>query len=376
MKKKEKFKVTVSTVSGSSFLNFVKLMRGNEIDVKYYPRFIASAGLSLFAEPFRWYEHLRYDAMINRFKFEKAPIFILGHWRSGTTFLHNVMCQDPAAGYVTTYHGIFPELLLGSKWLFKNFMKANMPDKRPSDNMELSADFPQEEEFALGNVNPYGFYNFWFFPKRTREYYEKYIEFNGVSEKVRTTWKKDYIRLAKKALINTGGQHFISKNPPHTGRIEILLEAFPDARFIHIYRNPYTVFISTKRLIEKTIPPLNFHDISDQELEDNIFWLYNRVLHKYLEEKSLIKPENLIEIKFEDFERDTLGWLEKIYEHLNISDLKIALPCFRKYIDSQSSYKKNKYTISRHLVDKISAQWQFAIDHWGYEIPDNMDIVD
>lgn len=39
-----------------------------------------------------------------------------------------------------------------------------MPDKRPTDNMELRPDLPQEEEFALSNMMPYTYYNFWFSP--------------------------------------------------------------------------------------------------------------------------------------------------------------------------------------------------------------------
>lgn len=35
-----------------------------------------------------------------------------------------------------------------------------MPDKRPTDNMELAVDLPQEEEFALANMMPYTYYNF------------------------------------------------------------------------------------------------------------------------------------------------------------------------------------------------------------------------
>ena len=45
-------------------------------------------------------------------------------------------------------------------------MAALMPNKRPTDNMELSPDLPQEEEFALSNMMPYTYYNFWFFPKK------------------------------------------------------------------------------------------------------------------------------------------------------------------------------------------------------------------
>jgi len=372
----KEFNVSVSTISGGSVSNILKIKKGRKIDPKYRGRMTASILFSLFAEPFRWWEHLRYDKQINNLQVNEDPVFVLGHWRSGTTFLHNLLCEDPQMAYVTTYQGIFPELLLGSSWLFKTFMTLMMPKKRPSDNVKLNADFPQEEEFALGNMNPYGYYNFWFFPKSTREFYEKYIEFNDVSEDVKKRWKNDYLRLAKKTCINSGNPRFISKNPPHTGRVKMWLDIFPNAKFIHIYRNPITVFISTLKLVESTIPNLKFQNISTQEIEDNILWVYDRMMRSFEEQKKLIPESNLIEIKFEEFEKSPFEQISKIYKMLNISGFEEAKPHFENYIASQKSYKKNKYQMPKSKVDHILKHWQFAMDQWGYDIPENIEIID
>ena len=56
-----------------------------------------------------------------------------------------------------------------------------IPKKRPTDNMELKADQPQEEEFALVNMSPYTFYNFWFYPHYTQEYSKKYLLFEDAT---------------------------------------------------------------------------------------------------------------------------------------------------------------------------------------------------
>ncbi len=368
------FKVSVSTVSGGSAANILRIFRGNEIEPSYYPRAITSLAFSLIAEPFRLWEHVKYDSAVKGTEV-KQPVFILGHWRSGTTHLHNLMCQDPRIGYVTTYQGVFPELL-GSGWLFKTFMKAVMPEKRASDNVALSADFPQEEEFALGNMNPYGFYNFWFFPKRTREYYERHVEFRGMNEKEISRWKSDYIRLIKKALIYTKRSAFISKNPPNTARIRMLLEMFPDAKFIHIYRNPVTVFVSTRKLIQSTMPAIQFQDISGKEIENNILWIYDRMMRTYLRDRSLIPKENLVEVRFEDFEKAALSELEKIYAMLRMPGFQTSKNAFDSYIQSQKSYAKNKYGMPEETVKKILKQWKFAMDEWNYSIPDNVEIID
>jgi len=367
------FNVSLSTIAGGSVLNIIKIFRGNKIDRSYIPRAINSVAFSGIAEPFRMLEHVLFDAAIHKMKIAAPPVFILGHWRSGTTHLHNLMCEDPSFGYVTTYQGVFPELL-GSGWLFKTFMRLTMPEKRASDNVALSPDFPQEEEFALGNMHPYGFYNFWFFPKRTREYYERYVEFRGMTDDEILYWKAGYLRLVKKALIYSKKKRFISKNPPHTGRIRLLLEMFPDARFIHIYRNPVTVFISTKKLVEATMPAIQFQDFTAEEAEENIFWIYERMMKTYLRDRALIPPGNLIEIKFEDFERNTLPELERIYNALRLPGFDAAKSRFASYLHSQRSYEKNKYRISPQVVEKIYSRWRFALDEWNYDLPENIEI--
>ena len=372
----KKFQISISTISGGAVANIFKIFSGNKIESQYYPRVAASVLFSMFAEPFRWWEHLRYDGRINSFQLKNDPVFILGHWRSGTTHLHNLMCKDPQMGYVTTYQGVFPELLLGSSWLFKTFMKMMMPEKRASDNVELSADYPQEEEFALGNMNPYGYYNFWFFPKETKRDFERFIAFKGADAAMLTRWKADYLRLAKKSLLNTGGERFCSKNPPHTGRIKQLLELFPDAKFAHIYRNPVVIFISTKKLIESTMPALQFQDISSEELEENILWVYEHIMRAYLRDRALIPPQNLIELRFEDFEKNTLPELERIYKQLQLPGFAQAKPFFQQYIDAQKSYEKNKYSLPGSTVEKITTRWKFAMDHWGYNLPENLEIRD
>ena len=103
---------------------------------------------------------------------------------------------------------------------FKKNMSWLMPDKRPTDNMELAVDLPQEEEFALANMMPYTYYNFWFLPKYQQEYADKYLLFNDITEKELKVFEEVFVKLIKISLWNTRGTQFLSKNPPHTGRVK------------------------------------------------------------------------------------------------------------------------------------------------------------
>ncbi len=363
---------------GSSFPLALELKKDFPIEKGYGGLFWKSAAVSAITMPFRFAERLFTDGKVKRYQVEQDPVFILGHWRSGTTYLHNILSQDPQYGYVTTFQGVFPEVLLfgPNKFIFKNFMKAIMPKKRPGDNIELNADFPQEEEFALSNRTKVNYYYFFYFPQFMRELYHKYVAFDTVDNTVIEHWKSEYLRLVKKAMINTKGQRYISKNPPHTARIKQILEMFPNAKFIHICRNPITVLLSTRKFFTVISDQLRLQGITEDELVDNILYVYKELEGKYLAERSLIPEDNLLEIKYEEFVQTPIEHLRDIYSRLNLGDFGALEPTFQAYADKKKNYKKNVHKIRRSLVDKILKEWDFAIKEYGYGLPDNVEIID
>ena len=77
------------------------LLRHFKIDLRYGPRFFLTLLINLINWPFRTYERLFINPRYKQLKEGTEIIFIIGHWRSGTTHLHNLMAQDPQMGYTT-----------------------------------------------------------------------------------------------------------------------------------------------------------------------------------------------------------------------------------------------------------------------------------
>ena len=229
-------------------------------------------------------------------------------------------------------------------------------------------DLPQEEEFALANMIPYTYYNFWFFPKYQQEYAEKYLLFNQITDEELKTFEEVFVKLIKISLWNTHGTQFLSKNPPHTGRVKELVKIFPNAKFIYLMRNPYTVFESTRSFFTNTIQPLKLQDISSEELEENILSIYAKLYHKYEADKHFIPNGNLIEVKFEDFEADAMGMTEHIYDALSIPGFIDARADIEKYVGGKKGYRKNKYEYDDRTVQLVQENWGFALDQWKYNL--------
>ena len=211
----EFYKLPINTLVGADWKTFKEVTANKTIDKGFRNKFYLTKSVCRLLSLLQPFEDARYCKLADQ-PLEMDPVFILGHWRSGTTFMHNVFSCDKHFGYNTTYQTVFPNLMLWGQPFFKKNMSFLMPDKRPTDNMELKVDLPQEEEFALANMMPYTYYNFWFFPKHTLDYCERYLLFNTITEEERKIFMDTFRKLIKISLWNTKGTQFLSKNPPHT----------------------------------------------------------------------------------------------------------------------------------------------------------------
>ena len=229
-----------------------------------------------------------------------SPLFIIGHWSSGTTFAHNLLSQDPQFGYCTTYQTVFPHLMLRGNLIMQRLAAMVMPTSRPTDNSALSISQPQEEEFAIAL------------------YREKFLLFNSCSQQEIDDFCRATVQVARTALYCQGKSRFLSKNPPHTARIPILLKLFPDAKFVYIHRKADDVIASTKRFFRQTIDAIALQTISTAELNEQIVENYHAVINKYEQDKTLIADGALCEVSFDRLTAHPRSTIEQIYRELDL----------------------------------------------------------
>lgn len=280
--------ISFEPLAGSTFINLLRLLIQNNFKVGLIgiPRIIYSIALSLFLSPLNLFKKITCNKKIGNTRIDKPPIFIIGHWRSGTTYLHNLMSQNLDFGFPSTFQTITPGLFLKFEKQIKPIVAASLPPTRPQDIIILGVDLPQEDEYGIGNISPYSFYHGWCFPKN-RDFYYSFVHFDGVSKYRVDDWKKTYLYYIKKVSLYNNGKQLVLKNSSNTGRVKLLLELFPNAKFIHIFRNPYYVFLSMKRNIEKEMTLYCVQKPADQEnFEMAMVKMYNRMYEKFLEEKN------------------------------------------------------------------------------------------
>lgn len=358
----------VNTLVGADLATFNKVTYGGaEVDREFKSKYRLSKLVSWILTPVYKLNDRKYRKLDIK-EDTKSPVFIIGHWRSGTTFVHNVLSKDPQFGYCTTYQTVFPHLMLWGRPFFRWCMKVVMPTSRPTDSLELNPDQPQEEEFAFTNMTASSYYHFWMFPRHIEEYRRKFLTMQDLSEEELDSFKYNMRKMVNTALKVSGKKRFMSKNPPHTGRVKTILEMYPDAKFVYMVRNPFTVYKSTMSFMRNTLKTTQLQSISDEELEKGILDTYSALYDKYEEDKKLIPQGNLIEVRFEDFEADPVGKAGEIYSALNLGDFDVVRPLMAEYAGEKKGFKKNKYQYDEHTVNVVKEHWCAAVEKWGYEI--------
>ena len=354
-------------MAGSSFYNWIKLLCQNKFKIgfRYLPRALLITLIVISFTPLRWFEKL-WNRKINQVQITKPPLFIMGHWRMGTTFFHDLFFSDPEFAHMSFTEATFPYLFLKFSRLIK-WIASFGPKTRPQDNMKFHPDFSGEHDFAIANLTLISPYSGGYFPQN-QEKYNKYVSLEGVSEKNIDRLKKTYLYILKKLTLKNNMKRLVLKTPVDLGRVKLLIELFPDAKFVEIYRNPYKTFFSTKRMFLKLIPLIQLQDrVGD--LDDFVFNIFTSLYQRYDEEIALIPKENFVSVKYEDLVKDPLREMERIYSKLSLPNFLFAREKMQEHLDLVKDYQVSRYSITSDEKMMIYKKWGDKIDQWGYEKP-------
>ena len=320
--------------------------------------------------PFRWIQSLYVPFKLRSVSLkEKPPVFVIGHWRSGTTHLHYLLAQDDQFSYLEAFQAFFFKVAFVSKSFMRPVLNYFMPSTRPQDNIKIDASAPTEEEHPLTNLTEKSGMQTFFFP-RNRKYFDKFNLFENTKKNEINSWKKIYHKmLCQIALYQGKDKQLLLKNPHNTGRIKVLLELYPNAKFIFIHRNPYDVFLSNVHLYNSTIKTQFLQEFNQDEVEKRVIYCYEKTMKKYIEERALIDPKNHVEISYKELADEPIKTIRKIYDKIELGEFSKVESKIQDYLKSLGEYKTNQFKKpEKELINTINERWEFSFKEWGYKM--------
>lgn len=294
------------------------------------------------------------------------PVFILGHWRSGTTLLHELLSVDDRFASPTTYQCFAANHFLLTEAVVTNLLWFLIPSKRPMDNVSAGWHEPQEDEFALCAMGVPSPYLRMAFPNDSEEHLD-YLDMDSLSSEELDAWKSSFEELLRRFHLRHQ-KRIVLKSPTHTGRLGTLAKMFPKSTFIHITRNPYDVVPSTIRLWRSLDFVQGLQLPNNEGLEDYVYRCFDKMYGGFERHRKTIQDDRIIDIRYEDLVNDGCGELSRIYEQLDLGDFEMVKPQLESVIAQKKNYKKNQHTLSDELVANINRRWSGYFERYGYEM--------
>ncbi len=354
---------------GSDFSTLIRMLSENGVPAGRFGQLAIILGAVLVRSPFRITEKILTSFAIKRMPPMKDPIFIVGHWRSGTTHIYNMMSQSPQFGYVTPLATGLPWEMLTLGRILKPLIDKALPSDRLIDSIPITPQSPQEDESAMANMSPLSFYHGLYFPRHFERTFWRGVFFDECSEKEIENWKRIFAYYLKKLSIQQDHRRLLIKNPVYTARIGIIREIWPRAKFIHVHRNPFHVFESMRNFYKKLFSALALQSYDHVDIDTMILEAYSRMAGRLVEDSKQLPEEDYVEVRFEDMEEDPICELERIYRTLKLPGFARALPLINDYLQSVRGYRKNTYRFEQANVNLVRENLAPFLTLWDYSAP-------
>lgn len=245
----------------------------------------------------------------------KAPIFITGLPRSGTTFLHTLMAHDPAVRAPLSFETIQPypdardrardRRAQRVERQFKAFRRI-APDI--SNLHPLAAMTPQEcTEITAHVFQSLRFDNTYYIPS-----YLRWLEQHGHGPAF--AFHKRFLQH----LGTQGGErHWVLKCPDHVFTLDAIVENYPDARFVFVHRDPTEVLPSVAKLTEVLRAPFT-RRLDKVQVGAEVAQRWQQGAEKIIAASASLPSDRVHHVHYRRLIADPIAALQELYGYFDM----------------------------------------------------------
>ncbi|MET0287267.1 MAG: sulfotransferase [Polyangiales bacterium] len=311
------------------------------------------------------------------------PVYIVAAPRSGTTFLHRLMSEDPQFATFKLLQTFFPTVTghralnaLGSLNHAAGGLFTKLQERVDEEyfgaweglhDMGLNEDEEDEALWALAFATP----AIWLvlpFPER----FEHLRFVDRLPREKRDKLVAHYRTCVQRHLYASGGKTLLGKNVLLPGRFEIVTEALPEARFVHILRHPYEAVPSSLSLFTVPwrwhSPKLSLQGHEAHALGQLIIDYY-KFLHQKQLESDRAGDHRFFSLTYKSLLQDPVKRIEEIYDRFALTmtpDLRSRLAAEaaqRGKFKSEHTYSLEQFGLTK---DYVYRELGDLFDYYGF----------
>ena len=290
-----------------------------------------------------------------------TPLFILGHWRSGTTHLVNLLAATGRFAVPTPVDVGLPaeRLLLGRP--LEPLLARLVPEGRWIDAVGVDRAAPQEDEVALANLGAPSFFEPYYLPHGFRRRWRDAVFLDEAGTR---RWLDRAARYYARLALEHPGRPLLIKNPVYTARLAALAGRFPDARFVHCVRDPFAVYASSLRFHEKLGTALGLTRERPDELEATVLETYAEMMTRFERDRAELAPERVVDVRYADLRDRPLAVLAALYEAVGLDDFARDRPALEAHLDRVAGYRAGSYDLDAATRARIAQAWGPWLERW------------
>jgi len=313
----------------------------------------------------------------------RAPVFIAGAPRSGTTFIQSLLALDEERfAHVKLYHTVFPSVLL-----VRGIQRLGALDRALGAPVGRAVGWLERRIFdGWRDMHPMQFtrpeedegFLFWTFVSEAIfllfPYFDALREVafpDDLPSEERKAYMHFYHRTLQRHLYATGPEKtLLSKSTSFGGRVESILEAYPDARIVHMVRHPYECLpshVSVFRPAWRVHSPEIASDPETSRAYADVAVSWMRAMY---EKSPKIDSQRYVCVQYTDLVRDPEGTIERIYAHLGFEPGEAFRTRLHRAAESSRRYRsEHLYTLEEFDLSRVWVQERLGdvMDAYGFE---------
>lgn len=354
-------------ITGIRFRKLFRLASRNRFSLRplYVFRFLFLLQNAVWSSFFTRRDKIFWGDLINDHPIPDNPVFIIGHWRTGSTYLHKLMSLDQNLAAPTLYQTSLPEGFISARPYYAPIMKKMVGKFRPFDQMKTGIDEPQEDEFALFRMTCDSPLELVMFPIS-----EKYFLLQNVCKFLHEgergmKWENAMLSFYRK-IAWYSKKRLVLKNPFHSMRIEYLQTKFPNARFIHIHRHPFDVVPSTVRMWSVVGSQNALNPQWNPPKVEEVSEFYAIMLAEIKARFSKMPVGTFTHIRFEELVTNPVAVLKQSYSEIGLKFDYDFESRIKEFMEENRNYKKSLNTLTSDEKAIIEKQMKDSMDEFGY----------